>query len=329
MLWFRRMRGGRRALREATCVLIGLIGGALLMPVPVLAHGTVVERVVATSPIALRPALDTGRMVYVRTEGSFGSVWILDLASGATRKLSGEWSAFSPDIHSDRVVWEERRAEGSVIVLHDLATGESSPVSAGPHDHAPAVWGDRIVWTRECGTHGELIEYDVRSGRSLIRERVDVGATSDVCGDRLVFASGGTIERIDLRTGDRASVVRSSRGLEWPSVYGDVVAYATWEDGLSEVRLVDMRSGRSHTLASGALSAYAPALSGDRVAWESYGPGARVEVKVARLPAEFTQAREEDALSSARGAAAAIERLGCITRMFGSMHGGVIARIFG
>lgn len=326
---------GRKRVQRATrwCTLAfivtTLLGVAPPLPDPAHAHEPSVKPATASSSLTLRPSIDGGRMVYVSSEGSFGSIWVRDLASGASRRLSGSWSSHAPDIHASRVVWEELREKGSVIVLHDLETGKSEPISVGPHDHAPVVWGDRVVWTREYGTYGELIEYSIRSDTIAPRVTVDMGTTSDLREDTLIYASSGTMERFDLASGRRSRLPGALKGAEWPSIYGNMVAYATWKHGLSQVHVLDTVTGVSHPIVYGLSCAYAPALSHELIAWESYGPGARVEVRVSHLPTSFKQVSEDAFAPSARGTAAMIESIACVARMLGSMPAGMIARIFG
>ncbi len=281
------------------------------------------ERTITDGDFILKPSVDGDRLVYVRRDESVNAVWLKDLGTGESRRLSSKESfgAYAPDIHGDRVVWEETFRRGSVITLHDLETKETRAITLGPHDYAPSVWGDTVVWTRERHYNAWLMIMDLRTEETVSLVPVSCGTTSDIFEHTVAYCSGGDIHTIDLRTGEQATLVESPRWSEFPALYGDVLAYAQWDDELSRIHLLDLRTGESVVAAGGPGCAFAPALSHDRLAWEAYDRPACTEVQVARLPAGFAS-DEVTATSGWLANAGFVVRdgLGRLMRLIGSLH---------
>ena len=281
------------------------------------------DRTIADAELVLKPALDGDRIVYVRRDDSIHAVWLKDLNTGATRKLSDDdsFGAYAPDIHGNRVVWEETFRRGSVIALHDLETGETRALTLGPHDYAPSLWGDTLIWTRERHFNAWLMLMDLRTEETVTLVRVSCGTTSDLFEHTVVYCSGGDIYTIDLRSGEHRVLIESPQYAEFPALYGDVLAYAQWDDVLSRIHLLNMRTGDTVVAASAPGCVYAPALSHDRLAWEEYTRPASTEIKVARTPAGFTS--EEVVASSgwlANVGYVVRDGLGRLMRLIGSVH---------
>jgi len=319
----RRVRIGRTI--GALAVTGALLAGVLAVDgrTEAVASTLRADRTIAESEFVLKPALDGDRLVYVRRDDSINAVWLKDLNTGATRKLSSDdsFGAYAPDIHGNRVVWEETFRRGSVIALHDLETGETRAITLGPNDYAPSVWGETVVWIRERHFEAWLMIMDLRTEESVTLVPVSCGTTTDLFEHTVAYCSGGDILTLDLRTGEQTTVVPSARYSEFPALYGDVIAYAQWDDELSRVHLLNLKTGATVVAAAEPGSAYAPALSHDRLAWEAYTRPASTEVKVARTPAGFTS--EEVVASSgwlANVGYVVRDGLDRLMRLIGSFH---------
>jgi beta propeller repeat protein len=240
---------------------------------------------VDSAQFVLKPSISGDRMVYVRSDHGAHSVWLEDLTTGSLRQLSDpDRSADAPDIHGDRVVWQERRQSGSVIVMYDLEGRDSTVLTEGHRDGSPSVWGDRVVWTRESGLGARLMFMDLETGYESTLVPVSVGTTAALYETTVVHDSGGDLYFIDLRSAEQKVLVTSPHRTEFPDIEGDTVVYARWGGGLSEICALHVGTGESAVIVSDVYCAYAPAIDGDMVAWESYCVPRGSEVHTARLP---------------------------------------------
>jgi beta propeller repeat protein len=240
---------------------------------------------VDSAQFVLKPSVSGDRMVYIRSDQGAHSVWLEDLTTGSLRRLSdANRSADAPDIHGDRVVWQERRQSGSVIVLYDLEARDSTVLTEGHRDCSPSVWGDRVVWTRESGLDTWLMFMDLETGYESALVSVRVGTTAALSETTVVHDNGGDLYLIDLRSAEEQALVASPHRTEFPDIEGDTIVYARWSGGLSEICALNIGTGESAVIVSDAYCAYAPAIDGDMVAWESYCVPKGSEVHTARLP---------------------------------------------
>lgn len=154
-------------------------------------------------------------------------------------------------------------------------------------------------------TYSGVVRIDARNGRNTkimrFRDPVNYQARGDFDGRWLVWAeyhslydnlADFTVWSWDSRTGrlrQIGSATRSPSGKFWPSVWQAPVVhqgYAAWEqgageDGLGEIHVVNLRSGRDRIVRNGhPLGPFL--IDGPRVVWpESMEPGALTVIKTA------------------------------------------------
>jgi hypothetical protein len=132
------------------------------------------------------PSLDGGRMAYARD----GSVYVLDLATGATRTIS---SGTDPHISGNLLVWTRALpdANGSPYVfnhdvyLYDLSSGTTFPLATDPTWSSDArVDGNHVIWTEWRNNRWELLQVDAAPAsvgllRDELRRMAATGAVAN------------------------------------------------------------------------------------------------------------------------------------------------------
>ncbi len=139
---------------------------------------------------------DGRTVVYSVTQGSNTDLWAMDIASGATRRLTSAPSietapSYSPD--GSRIVFESDRSGTQQLYVMPAMGGEAQRISFGDGRYGTPVWsprGDRIAFTKQSGGrfHIGVMRTDGSEERLLTASFLDEGPTWSPNGRVIMFA---------------------------------------------------------------------------------------------------------------------------------------------
>lgn len=139
---------------------------------------------------------DGRTVVYSLTQGSNTDIWAMDVASGATRRLTASPAietapSYSPD--GNRIVFESDRSGTQQLYIMDAAGGEGQRISFGEGRYGTPVWsprGDLIAFTKQNAGrfHIGVMRTDGSEERLLTASFLDEGPTWAPNGRVLMFA---------------------------------------------------------------------------------------------------------------------------------------------
>ncbi|MGP6087332.1 Tol-Pal system beta propeller repeat protein TolB [Antarctobacter jejuensis] len=173
-----------------------------------------------------------GRMVvYSLTQGSNTDIYAMDLASGATRRLTSSPSietapSFSPD--GTKIVFESDKSGTQQLYIMPASGGEGQRISFGDGRYGTPVWsprGDRIAFTKQNAGrfHIGVMRTDGSEERLLTASFLDEGPTWAPNGRVIMFsretqgAQGSTaLYTVDV-SGRNLKRVRTPAGASDPS----------------------------------------------------------------------------------------------------------------
>ena len=138
-----------------------------------------------------------GRMVvYSLTQGSNTDIYAMDLASGATRRLTSTPAietapSFSPD--GSQIVFESDRSGSQQLYVMPAMGGEAQRISFGEGRYGTPVWsprGDRIAFTKQNAGrfHIGVMRTDGKEERLLTASFLDEGPTWAPNGRVIMFS---------------------------------------------------------------------------------------------------------------------------------------------
>lgn len=138
-----------------------------------------------------------GRMVvYSLTQGSNTDIYAMDLASGATRRLTSTPAietapSFSPD--GNQIVFESDRSGSQQLYVMPAMGGEAQRISFGEGRYGTPVWsprGDRIAFTKQNAGrfHIGVMRTDGKEERLLTASFLDEGPTWAPNGRVIMFS---------------------------------------------------------------------------------------------------------------------------------------------
>ncbi|MBP0482601.1 Tol-Pal system protein TolB [Sagittula sp. M10.9X] len=151
--------------------------------------GAVQSRIIETTggemSFAPRFSPDGRMVVYSMTQGSNTDIWAMDVASGATRRLTDSPAietapSFSPD--GSRIVFESDRSGSQQLYVMSAGGGEAARISFGEGRYGTPVWsprGDRIAFTKQNKGrfHIGVMNVDGSEERLLTASFLDEGPT--------------------------------------------------------------------------------------------------------------------------------------------------------
>lgn len=173
-----------------------------------------------------------GRMVvYSLTQGSNTDIYAMDLASGATRRLTSAPSietapSFSPD--GQRIVFESDRSGTQQLYVMPAMGGEAQRISFGDGRYGTPVWsprGDRIAFTKQNAGrfHIGVMRTDGSEERLLTASFLDEGPTWAPNGRVIMFSretqgaqGSSALYSVDI-SGRNLKRVRTPAGASDPS----------------------------------------------------------------------------------------------------------------
>jgi TolB protein len=173
-----------------------------------------------------------GRMVvYSLTQGSNTDIFAMDLASGATRRLTSAPSietapSFSPD--GQRIVFESDRSGTQQLYVMPATGGEAQRISFGDGRYGTPVWsprGDRIAFTKQNAGrfHIGVMRTDGGEERLLTASFLDEGPTWAPNGRVIMFSretqgaqGSSALYSVDI-SGRNLKRVRTPAGASDPS----------------------------------------------------------------------------------------------------------------
>lgn len=173
-----------------------------------------------------------GRMVvYSLTQGANTDIYAMDLASGATRRLTSSPSietapSFSPD--GSRIVFESDRSGTQQLYIMPAMGGEGQRISFGEGRYGTPVWsprGDRIAFTKQNAGrfHIGVMRTDGSEERLLTASFLDEGPTWSPNGRVIMFSretqgaqGSSALYSVDI-SGRNLKRVRTPAGASDPS----------------------------------------------------------------------------------------------------------------
>ncbi|WP_305972320.1 MULTISPECIES: Tol-Pal system beta propeller repeat protein TolB [unclassified Mameliella] len=173
-----------------------------------------------------------GRMVvYSLTQGSNTDIFAMDLASGATRRLTSAPSietapSFSPD--GQQIVFESDRSGTQQLYVMPATGGEAQRISFGDGRYGTPVWsprGDRIAFTKQNAGrfHIGVMRTDGSEERLLTASFLDEGPTWAPNGRVIMFSretqgaqGSSALYSVDI-SGRNLKRVRTPAGASDPS----------------------------------------------------------------------------------------------------------------
>lgn len=178
------------------------------------------------------PSVDRGRVVFSMDADGQHPVFLYDIASGSTRRLSNAPRAQQyPEISGDLVVWEDTRNDPHQpyvfnydVYLYDLRAGVEMPLANGPEwTSAPHVDGTRVVYTQRRENRWEVMLVELAPAslpglREELRRAVAAGAVRNQGLARSLenvlaqAASAGSRARTEERLRHFAAQVRQHAG---------------------------------------------------------------------------------------------------------------------
>lgn len=128
---------------------------------------------------------DGRTVVYSLTQGSNTDIWAMDVATGATRRLTVSPAietapSYSPD--GSRIVFESDRSGSQQLYIMDAAGGAAQRISFGEGRYGTPVWsprGDLVAFTKQSGGrfHIGVMRTDGSEERLLTASFLDEGPT--------------------------------------------------------------------------------------------------------------------------------------------------------
>lgn len=183
-------------------------------------------------------------------------IFVLDLATGEKRRITEvPAKRHGLRISGKRLVWQDNRNEFGEhyshhdIYAYDLEADEEMEVVVAPGaQHLVAIDGDRIVWS------------DNRNSAILGTDRSGCFDCPDNPFDIYMY---------DFTTGEETVLDGSGANNTMPDIGGSRVVWGAFDDeGRTAIRLHDLETGESRTLATPSLSGVdRPLVSGDYAVW--------------------------------------------------------------
>lgn len=166
----------------------------------VVSVGDVRSRILQSSEgvmsFAPRFSPDGRTVVYSLTQGSNTDIWAMDVASGATRRLTASPAietapSYSPD--GSRIVFESDRSGTQQLYIMEASGGEGQRISFGEGRYGTPVWsprGDLIAFTKQNAGrfHIGVMRTDGSEERLLTASFLDEGPTWAPNGRVIMFA---------------------------------------------------------------------------------------------------------------------------------------------
>jgi hypothetical protein len=233
--------------------------------------------------LSVGPDVSGGWVVYramVSDTGSFGVVYLYDIASGMTFQAS-EVVAMLGDagIAGGNIAWTEGPSDSArVVMTNDKAvfsgTGRPRVISGANVPASVLDVGETFVaWEFLNGTDSDIVAYDIAN-----RTIAPVSAASGVdeidpasFGSYVAWAEQqGTQQRIlllDRLTGDRAVIADNGAWSFNPSIFGDFVSYESNLAGNLDIYLYQISTGLTFQATHSPEDEYGSSLFGDTLAF--------------------------------------------------------------
>ncbi|MCT4557488.1 MAG: Tol-Pal system beta propeller repeat protein TolB [Pelagimonas sp.] len=174
---------------------------------------------------------DGRTIVYSLTQGSNTDIWAMDVATGATRRMTSNPAietapSFSPD--GTQIVFESDRSGGQQLYVMSAQGGEAQRISFGSGRYGTPVWsprGDRIAFTKQLDGRFLIgvMNVDGSEERALSASPLDEGPTWSPNGRVIMFtretlgAQGSSaLHSVDI-SGRSLRRVRTPAGASDPS----------------------------------------------------------------------------------------------------------------
>jgi beta propeller repeat protein len=186
-----------------------------------------------------------------------------------------DFDQVSPAFNGDDVVWEDSRnaeTQGTDVYMFNVSTATESPVAAkaGEQDQ-PAISDQYIVWIDE----GRLMARSLAGGQPFTVVNGPATHTDPaVCGSVVVWsdtANNSDVYAKQLPSGSVIPVATSSAVEAYPACdAGRVVYMYAPVGGGADIRLYNIATGQTTTVADQPWDEWRPAISGNRVVWQAW-----------------------------------------------------------
>jgi beta propeller repeat protein len=203
-----------------------------------------------TTPVATGTAIERSPGVYGETvvysayevqkfNRSDADIFIYDVNSGVTTRLTLPGDQLNPRIYGDLLAWQdEPPGRSSVnVILYDLETQVKLKVPARTWAYTPDLSGGKVVWIDDPVAPAVYL-YDI---------------------------SGKTVRRVTNKTGIKGA----------PSLDGSRITWADTRNDYAEIYVLDLDTGEETRVTSDYTNHFTPVLSGARVVWVDFRNGNR------------------------------------------------------
>jgi beta propeller repeat protein len=195
----------------------------------------------------------------------------------AERLTPNEFDQVAPSFNGDSVVWEDSRNDPpdgtDVYGFSYSAGGPDVKIAGGPGEQdQPAISDQYIVWIDRGTLKAESVQpgsapFSVTNGSATPTDPV-------VCGSLVVWsdtANNSDIYARNLPSGPVVPVATSSAVEAYPACDAGRIVYTyAPANGSSDIKLYDMSSGQTSTVASAIWNEWRPSISGNRVVWQAW-----------------------------------------------------------
>jgi beta propeller repeat protein len=201
---------------------------------------------------------------------------VLSATGCAAERLSpNEFDQVSPSFNGDDVVWEDSRnneTSGTDIFRFNYGTATESLVAGGAGEQdQPAISDQYVVWIDQ----GRLMAKALSGGSPFpVASGSPTHTDPAVCGSLVVWSDAGNNSDVYAKQlpGGAVIPVATSPGVEaYPDCDGQRVVYMYAPlNGPSDIRLYNIGTRQTTTVANQPYNEWRPAISGSRVVWQAF-----------------------------------------------------------
>jgi hypothetical protein len=168
------------------------------------------------------PSVDAGRVAYSLEVGDRESIFLYDIASGTTRRISdAPGRQTNPELSGGLIVWDDTRQDQNPayvfnhdVYLYDLETGLEMPLANdATWSGDPQLDGSRVVWTERRNDRWEVLVTELAPVtlavlRDELRRAIASGVVrrpgvAQALGELLSQAERGAAQGNDARVAER------------------------------------------------------------------------------------------------------------------------------
>jgi beta propeller repeat protein len=189
----------------------------------------------------------------------------------------------SPSFNGDAVVWEDSRndlqppdpTDGTDVYMYSVSAGGSDIKVAGGsgEQDQPAISDQYVVWIDEGRLMARALPLSPTNPAFPVTNGSPTQTDPYICGSLVVWSDTGNnsdVKAKQLPNGQEIQVATSSAVEAYPACDGGRVVYMYAPLGAqSDIRLYDVGTGQTTTVAGHPWNEWRPTISGNRVVWQA------------------------------------------------------------